>query len=130
MALQHMWKSERVEIWVGSAQSQVSQRPGERDGGSEGESCQDLNPSVSHSFLAHRVYYISLSLDFGNTEMQKSKCQYRYHLVGQLTNSLLAATDGPEHPGRLHDQLPDREARGCVGLHAMRQNRARRPDKS
>ena len=75
MALQHMWKSERVEIWVGSAQSQVSQRPGERDGGSEGESCQDLNPSVLHSFLAHRctIFLCHLDLEiqkYRNTEIQ------------------------------------------------------------
>ena len=65
MALQHMWKSERVQVWVGSAQSKVSQRPGERDGGGEGDPCQDLNPSVSHSFLAHRctIFLCQLTLE-------------------------------------------------------------------
>ena len=85
------------------------------------------------SLLSHNngLWLSSKFLLWSGWSPQKSKWQHRDHLHKlQLTNSLLAAADGPEHPGRLHDQLSDREARGCVGLHAMRQNRARRPDKS
>ena len=32
-----------------------------------------------------------------------------------------SATNGPEHPGRLHDQLFDWEARRCMGLHKVQQ---------
>ena len=41
-----------------------------------------------------------------------------------------AATNGPKHPWRLHDQLSDWEARGCLGLYSLWKDCTRRPDQS